>query len=355
LKSKSKSISPFFYEEFLMPTKLVIQIPCFNEAEVLPEVLHELPRQIEGVDEIVVLVIDDGSSDATVQVALDNGADFVVRHPQNQGLATAFMTGMKTSLALGADIIVNTDADNQYPSRYIPDLVKPIVEKRASIVIGDRQNIKNPNFSPIKRVLEEFGSWVMRVVSQTSVPDAASGFRAYSRYAALRLHVFNKYSYTLETLIQAGKENMRIEGLPIETNSFRRPSRLHKGMLNFMWRQGGTIIRSYALYQPLKTFSIMSTPFFLVGAGLLIRFLVFYLQNASAVGRYVQSVSIGGTLVVVGIILLMLGVLGDVIRANRQTMEEILLHQRDALRIKNGDNQFEGCRVYGNSKRNEEG
>lgn len=328
-----------------MPTKLVIQIPCFNEAEVLPEVLHELPRQIEGVDEIVVLVIDDGSSDATVQVALDNGADFVVRHPQNQGLATAFMTGLKTSLALGADIIINTDADNQYPSRYIPDLVKPIVEKRASIVIGDRQNIKNPNFSPIKRVLEEFGSWVMRVVSQTSVPDAASGFRAYSRYAALRLHVFNKYSYTLETLIQAGKENMRIEGLPIETNSFRRPSRLHKGMFNFMWRQGGTIIRSYALYQPLKTFSIMSTPFFLVGAGLLIRFLVFYLQNASAVGRYVQSVSIGGTLVVVGIILLMLGVLGDVIRANRQTMEEILLHQRDALRIKNGDTVFEGCKI----------
>ncbi len=328
-----------------MPKKLVIQIPCFNESEILPEVLHELPRQIAGIDEVIVLIIDDGSSDNTVQVALDNGANFVVRHPQNQGLATAFTTGMRTALALGADIIVNTDADNQYPSRYIPDLVKPIVDGRASIVIGDRQNFKNPHFSPLKRLLEELGSWSMRVVSQTRVPDAASGFRAYSRFAALRLHVFNKYSYTLETLIQAGKERMKIESLPIETNSFRRPSRLHKGMMNFMIRQGGTIIRSYALYQPLKTFGIMSLPFFAVGLALLLRFLYFYVTNATGVGRYAQSVSIGGTLMVVGIILLMLGVLGDVIRANRQTMEEILLHQRDGLRISEKDDQFEGCKV----------
>lgn len=329
-----------------MPKKLVIQIPCFNEQETLPEVLHELPQQIPGIDEIIVLIIDDGSSDNTVQVALENGANYVVSHPHNQGLATAFTTGLRTALALGADIIVNTDADNQYPSRYIPELVKPIVEGKSSIVIGDRQNLKNPHFSPLKRVLEEFGSWTMRKVSQTNVTDAASGFRAYSRYAALRLHVFNKYSYTLETLIQAGKDRMAIENIPIETNSFRRPSRLHKGMLNFMWRQGGTIIRSYALYQPLKTFSIMSTPFFLAGAILLVRFLIFYLAStASGVGRYVQSVSIGGTLVVVGIIFLMLGVLGDVIRANRQTMEEVLMHQRDTLRIQSSQGDFEGCKI----------
>jgi hypothetical protein len=182
---------------------------------------------------------------------------------------------------LGADIIVNTDADNQYPSRFIPDLVKPIVAGKASMVIGDRQTLKNTNFSPIKRLLEHFGSWVMRIVSQTNVPDAPSGFRAYSRYAALRLHVFNKYSYTLETLIQAGKDRMAIENLPIETNSFRRPSRLHKGILNFIWRQSGTIVRSYALYQPLKTFSILSTPFFAVGLILLLRFLIFYISPST--------------------------------------------------------------------------
>jgi glycosyltransferase involved in cell wall biosynthesis len=335
-----------------MSTKLVIQIPCFNEEQTIQEVINELPRQISGIDEIIVLIIDDGSSDNTVQVALDGGADYVVRHLHNQGLARAFSTGIHTALALGANIIVNTDADNQYPGRYIPDLVRPIVLGKASIVIGDRQTGKNLNFSPIKRLLERFGSWVMRVVSQTDVPDAPSGFRAYSRFAALRLQVFNKYSYTLETLIQAGKERMAISHLPIETNPAKRPSRLHKGMFNFMWRQSATIIRSYALYQPLKTFSLISTPFFITGIFLLLRFLYFYIMPStqSGIGRYVQSVSIGGTLCIIGFVLLMLGVLGDVIRANRQMMEEILVNQRNDVVLTEPFSEFLGCPILKRKK-----
>ncbi len=326
-------------------TKLVIQIPCFNEAASIAGTLRDLPKSIPGIDEINVLVIDDGSQDNTAQTALENGADFVIQHPVNRGLARAFITGIQTSLALGADIIINTDADNQYPGRYISELVSPILAGAANIVIGDRQVNKNQHFSPLKRRLEALGSWLMRKVSDTDVPDAPSGFRAYSRFAALRLQVYNQYSYTLETLIQAGRDRMKLTHLPIETNPTTRPSRLHKGIFNFIWRQSGTIIRSFVLYQPLKTFALVSIPFLLSSLILIGRFLYYYLLHQTSVGRYAQSVSIGGTLGIFGILLLMIGLIGDAVRTNRQMMEEIMIYQRDSQRLTDHHTEFQGCRL----------
>ncbi len=333
-------------------TRLIIQIPCFNEEETIAMTLADLPRQIDGVDELIVLLVDDGSSDNTTRVGLENGADYVVQHPSNRGLAKAYITGIQTALALGGDIIVNTDADNQYPGRYIPDLIAPVLKRQADIVIGDRQVTKNVHFSPIKRALESFGSWLMRIVSGTDAPDAPSGFRAYSRFAALHLQVFNRYSYTLETLIQAGKEHMKLAHLPIITNPTTRPSRLHKGILNFIWRQSGTIIRSYVLYQPLKTFLIASVPFLLSSLILIGRFLYFYITNQSGVGRYIQSVSIGGTLGIFGVMLVTMGLLGDAISTNRQMMEEIVVRQRDGVRVADESSEINGCRILRRSNLN---
>jgi glycosyltransferase involved in cell wall biosynthesis len=342
-------ISSFLRPLFMSKT-LVIQIPCFNEAQTIAGTLKDLPVQVPGIDRIIILVVDDGSSDNTARVALENGADYVVRHLQNRGLAAAFTTGIRTALALGADVIVNTDADNQYPGRYIPGLISPILDGSANIVIGDRQADKNVHFSALKRSLEVFGSRVMRFVSQTDAPDAPSGFRAYARYAALRLQVFNNYSYTLETLIQAGVEHMAIAHLPIETNPTLRPSRLHKGIFNFIWRQSGTILRSYVLYQPLKTFILVGAPFLAASAVLILRFLFFYFTDQSGVGRYIQSVSIGGTLGLAGLLLMLLGVLGDAIRANRRIMEEILIQQRDKTVLTEPFAEFNGCPILKGSK-----
>lgn len=310
-------------------TTVVIQIPCYNEAATLGETLADLPKTLPGVSRIVVLVVDDGSTDGTAQVALKGGADYVVRHRQNRGLARAFTTGLSASLALGADIIVNTDADHQYPGRYIPSLIAPALGGKADLVIGDRQLGQNTHFSPLKRILEKAGSWVIRLLSQTDAPDAASGFRAYTRYAALRLQVHNDYSYTLETLIQAGRQRMATAHVPIDTNPTLRPSRLHRGVLNFIWRQGGTIIRSYVLYRPLQSFLLLGIPFILVGGALIGRFLFYYITGNSGIARFIQSVSIGGTLFLFGIFLVFLGLLGDAVRANRAVSEEILIRLRD--------------------------
>jgi len=322
--------------------RLAIQIPAYNEAEHLPAVLAELPRQLPGVDEIVVVVVDDGSQDGTATAAIEHGADFVLRHRKNRGLSKAFIDGIQFCLALGADIIVNTDADNQYRGNQISKLIEPLLQGRADMVIGNRQALENKNFSPVKRVIEHLGSSVIRRVSNTDVPDTVSGFRAFSRYAALRLQVYNPYSYTLETLVQAGKGSMKIESVPIETNPATRESRLHKGMFNFIWRQSGAIIRSYVLYQPLRTFLSIGAVLFLIGAVLLGRFLVYYFFFDQA-SRFVQSVSIGGTFLVSGITLIMFGFLGDALRANRQMIEETLVHERDSHKISDPDNLTEFC------------
>lgn len=310
-------------------TKLVIQIPAYNEALTLPTVLSELPREYMGIDEVQVVVIDDGSTDGTAQVALDHGADVVIRHRTNRGLSRAFISGIQLCLALGADVIVNTDADNQYPGSEIQRLIQPIISGSADLVIGDRQLLENHNFSPFKRMMESFGSWIVRKVSSTNVPDAASGFRAYSRFAALPLQVYNPYSYTLETLIQAGKNQMKLEHVPISTNPSQRESRLHKGIFHFIWKQAGAIIRSYVMYQPLRTFLSSGAVLTVAGLILLLRFLIYYLFVHESAGRYIQSVSIGGTLTIVGIVLIIIGFLGDSMRANRQLSEEILIDLRD--------------------------
>jgi glycosyltransferase involved in cell wall biosynthesis len=310
-----------------IPRTLVIQIPCFNEAPTLADTIGDLPTSLPGFSRVIVLVVDDGSTDDTAAAALASGADYVVRHRQNRGLARAYMTGLTTSLALGADVIVNTDGDHQYPGRYVAELVQPILAGEADLVIADRQPRANADFSRTKRLLEAFGSWIVRHLSHTDVRDASSGFRAYSRYAALRMHAYNDYSYTLETLIQAGRDRLALVQVPIETNPETRPSRLHTGVANFIWRQGGVILRAYVLYQPLKSFFLLGLPLVVAGSVLITRFLVYYAGGVSG-ARHIQSVSIGGTLLVFGALMIFLGLLGDAVRANRKVMEETLIRLR---------------------------
>jgi glycosyltransferase involved in cell wall biosynthesis len=304
--------------------KLIIQIPCFNEAETLPITLAELPRYIPGIDCIETLVIDDGSSDDTAVVAHSLGVTHIVRQAHNQGLAKAFQTGLDTCLRLGADIVVNTDADNQYPGRYIADLVAPILEDEADMVIGNRQVQQVEHFSPLKRWLQSLGSWTVRTVSGTDVPDAASGFRAYSREMALQVNILTRYSYTLETIIQAGKMGRRIVSVPVETNETIRPSRLQRNMWHFIKAQAGTIMRLYAFYEPLRTFSYIALPFLLIGSGAILRFLYLAFVGQSNIGRYIQSITIGTGLLVVGVIILIFGIQADISSKHRQLTQEML-------------------------------
>ena len=303
--------------------KLIIQIPCYNEAQTLPETLAELPTKIPGIDCLETLIIDDGSKDETVAVAQSLGVDHVISLPQNRGLAQAFQTGLDACLRLGADIIVNTDADNQYPGRFICDLVMPVLHDEADIVIGNRQVAAIPHFSPVKKTLQKLGSWTVRTVSGTAVPDAASGFRAYSREAALRLNILTRYSYTMETIIQAGKLGLSIQSVPIETNAPTRPSRLQRNMWHFIKAQGGTIMRLYAFYEPLRTFSYIAFPFLIVGLGAWLRFVYFYVTRQNPAG-HIQSITIGTGLILVGVITLLFGVQADITSKHRQLTQETL-------------------------------
>ena len=301
--------------------KLIIQIPCYNEAEVLPETIAGLPTNINGIDCIETLVIDDGSSDDTVAVAEAMGVNHIVRHAKNLGLAKAFQSGLNASLLQGADIIVNTDADNQYPGHYVTDLVTPIVLGQADIVIGDRQVIQIAHFSPIKKGFQMLGSWAVRTVSGTDVPDATSGFRSYSKEAALRLNILTRFSYTLETIIQAGKLGLTILNIPVITNNPTRPSRLQRNMWHFIKAQAGTIIRLYAFYEPLRTFSYIALPFLILGLASWIRFLYFYLQ---VIGGHLQSLTIGTGLFMIGIFILLFGIQADIASKHRQLTQETL-------------------------------
>lgn len=303
---------------------LIIQIPCYNEDATLPEVIADLPRTLPGIAAIETLIIDDGSTDKTVQIARNVGVDHVVQHGYNRGLAAAFQTGLEASLRFGADIIVNTDGDHQYPGDQIQYLIAPILRGRADIVIGDRQTQTITHFSPSKKVLQQWGSWVVRLASGTPVPDATSGFRAYSREAALRLSVLTHYTYTLETIIQAGKKGLRIVSVPIQVNPPLRESRLIKSNWSYVKRSAATIVRLYTLYEPFRTFIFLSLPFLLIGIGLLSRFLLIYFIGGSGIGRYVQSVAVGGTLLIIGFLLVILGVIGDLIATNRMLIEETL-------------------------------
>jgi len=304
--------------------KLIIQIPCYDEAEMLPRALADLPRAVAGIDCIETLVIDDGSHDGTAEVAAAHGVTHVIRHPQNLGLARAFQTGIDACLRLGADVIVHTDADGQYPGRYIPELVAPVLAGRADMVIGDRQVATIDHFSPLKKRMLALGSWMVRNVSGTEVPDAVSGFRAYSREAALRFTILTRYSYTLETIIQAGKLGLGVLSIPVTTNPPTRPSRLQRSMWHFIKAQAGTILRLYAFYEPLRTFSYIAAPFLFVGAALWARFGVNTLLGQSGVGRFVQSLTLGTGLLMVGALIVLFGVQADISGKHRLLTQEVL-------------------------------
>ncbi len=306
-------------------TKLVIQIPCFNEAETLPDVLAEIPAAIPGVDETIVLVVDDGSSDDTVKIARRWGAR-VVGHPGNRGLSATFAKGLDESLRLGADVIVNIDGDHQYPAARIPDLVRPILDGHADIVLGDRGAGSNEHFSPFKRLLQRLGSWTVRRLSDTDVPDAPSGFRAFSREAALHLNVIARRTYTLETLIQAGAERFKLDYVPIRTNPPRRPSRLHRGSLHYVWLAVGMLLRARTMYSPLKLFLWLAALLFAPGAFLVARFLYFFVTEGGA--GHIQSLVVAAVLLNASFFCVTLGIISELISANRRLSEEALFRLR---------------------------
>ena len=301
--------------------KLIIQIPCLNEAETLEIALNDLPRHIDGIDEIEYLIINDGSTDNTVEVAKNWGVNYVVTFTRNKGLAKGFMAGIDACLRNGADIIVNTDADNQYCGEDIEKLVRPILEGKSDIVIGERPIYKTEHFSPLKKKLQHFGSYVVRVASKTDIPDAPSGFRAYSREAAMHLNVMNNYTYTLETIVQAGRTSMAIDSVPIRTNGELRKSRLFHSMFGYVKRSMLTIIRAFLMYRPLTFFSILGLIPFVAGLGLGIRFLVYLFMGAG--GGHVQSLIFASTLLLLGFMTFILGLQADIIANNRKLLEDI--------------------------------
>jgi glycosyltransferase involved in cell wall biosynthesis len=302
--------------------KLIIQIPCYNEEDTLPGVLADIPSHIPGFDNIEVLVIDDGSTDRTSEIAHQFGVHHVIRHTRNQGLARAFRTGIDACLERGADVIVNTDGDNQYKGSDIPLLVEPIVSGKADIVVGDRQTKSVSHFSPVKKRLQTLGSWAVRGLSNTSVPDTVSGFRALSRNAALHLNIVSPFSYTIEMLIQAGSKRLAIASVPITANATRRQSRLARTTPEFIARSLSTMVRIFAMYRPMVTFFYIGATLTVLGLLPILRFLYFFASGRGA--GHVQSLVIGGVLVVVGFVTLLIGLLADLINFNRQLLETTL-------------------------------
>lgn len=306
--------------------KLIIQIPCLNEAATLPGTLADLPRVVAGVDVVEVLVIDDGSRDGTADVARSCGADHIVRLRRNKGLAAAFMAGIDASLKAGADFIVNTDADNQYAAHEIPRLLAPLLSGEADIVIGDRNIAELRHMSWRKRQLQQLGSWVVRQVSNTSVPDTTSGFRAYTREAALRMTIVSEFSYTLESIIQAGKKRMAIAHVPVETNPRTRTSRLFDSVFSYIKRSAATIVRIYAMYEPLKVFTYIGAAVFGVGFVGFLRFVYYFFEGEAA--RHLASLIATGVLMMIGFQILVIGLIADMISGNRKLLEDLLYRVR---------------------------
>jgi glycosyltransferase involved in cell wall biosynthesis len=307
--------------------KLVIQIPCLNEATTLPGTLADLPRTVPGIDVIEILVVDDGSSDNTSEVARVHGVDHVIRFRRRKGLAAAFSAGIDASLKAGADIIVNTDADNQYAGADIAKLVAPLLDGKADVVIGDR-NIRELQHMPWpKRLLQRMGSWVVRRVSNTEVPDTTSGFRAYTREAALRMTIVSEFSYTLESIIQAGKQRAAIAHVEVRTNTVTRPSRLFDSIGGYIKRSGATIVRIYAMYEPLKVFTYLGSLLFLSGFLVALRFLYYYLFAPVADGK-IQSLILSAVLMIVGFQVLLIGLVADVLSNSRKLLEDLLYRVR---------------------------
>lgn len=307
--------------------KLIIQIPCFNEEEALPVTLKALPRKIKGIDKVEWMIIDDGSTDKTIEVARANGVDHIVRLTRNQGLARAFMAGLENCIKAGADIIVNTDADNQYNADDIPLLVEPILNGKAEIVIGERPIETIAHFSPIKKLLQKVGSWVVQLASRASIPDAPSGFRAISREAAMHLNVFNEYTYTLETIIQAGQKGMALMSVPIRVNPDMRPSRLVRSVPSYIWISTMTIGRIFITYRPFRVFLTIGIIIFSMGALLSARFLVYWFAGNGA--GHVQSLLLSAILLVIGFQVGLTGLLADLMSVNRKMLEDLKFRQQE--------------------------
>lgn len=307
---------------------LIIHIPCFNEASTLPQTLADLPRSVPGFDRVEWMITDDGSTDQTSAIAQAHGVDHIIRLPVNRGLANAFMTGLLAALERGADVIVNTDADNQYDARCIPDLVAPIVADRALMAVGRRPIMQTREFPLTKKLLQRLGSWVVQVASGTKVPDAPSGFRAISREAALKLYVFNAYTYTLETVIQAGRLGIPVAWVPVRTNPSIRPSRLFKSTAGYVVRSMVTIFRIFALYKPLRFFALCGIILAIPGILLGLRFVYFYLMGDG--GGNIQSLILVAILLVSAFVVFCAGVLSDLIAANRVLLAEIRTRQLQA-------------------------
>jgi glycosyltransferase involved in cell wall biosynthesis len=307
--------------------KLIVQIPCFNEEATLPETVAAIPRRIEGVDRIEILVVDDGSTDRTVEVARALGVHQIVRQTRNRGLAAAFRAGLDACLKEGADIIVNTDGDNQYAGADIPGLVRPILEGRADIVVGDRQTQHVAHFSPFKKLLQAVGSGVVRRLSGVDVPDAVSGFRAISREAAMRLNIVSGFSYTIEMLIQAGRKRLAIVSVPVTTNKVTRRSRLFRSVPDFVARSVATMLRIYAMYSPLRVFATLGVWLAVAGLIPIGRFIYFYFADGGS--GHVQSLILGGALVVIAALAFLIGLVADLIGWNRQLLEITLEKVRE--------------------------
>ena len=307
--------------------RLVVQVPCLNEEETLPLVLDSIPRQIPGIDEILILIIDDGSSDRTVEVAQQRGVTHFVRHARNQGLGRSFHDGVQRALELGADIVVNTDGDNQYPQDRISDLVQPIIAGTADIVIADRQVHLVEHFSKSKIALQKFGSNIVNLAAGTDLPDAASGFRAYSRDSLMHLNTITRFSYCMETIIQAGNKKLKIASIPIVTNEKTRESRLFNSTFQHIRMSAGAIMRAYIMYKPYVIFSFMATLFGIIGVIPFIRWAILQAVDTNP-GGHLQSLLLGSVFLILAFLSVMLGIISDLIRTNRTLIEDTLEHTK---------------------------
>ncbi|MCH8518284.1 glycosyltransferase family 2 protein [Candidatus Gracilibacteria bacterium] len=309
--------------------KLIIQVPCYNEETTLGQVLAELPKKINGIDVIETMIIDDGSSDNTIDIANEYKVDYIIKHVGNKGLGNAFKSGIERALREGADIVVNTDGDNQYPGRYIPDLVQPIIVGDADFVMGNRQTKNIAHFSLLKKFFQWLGSLLVRFFSGTNVPDSVSGFRAYSREALLRLNVTSDFSYAVDTLVQAGSKRIKIAYIPMTTNRPTRPSRLFKNMWQHMYKTFSILLRVYAMYHPMRMFFTFAGIFFTLGVLGVLRFIYLYLTIDGPTG-HVQSLVLSGALLTIATVFFALGIIGDLISKNRRLIEDNLYFSKKA-------------------------